>query len=118
MSNAEPDTPRPETLLNVISSDKLKPGIYKIVNYELPNLVIDLSGADNKTVIGELSLFQCYPHPYFHLAAFSEHGWANQQVIENIPPNPQELTMRPVGVRSFRGGILYSQHTQWSIFNS
>jgi len=61
-SDTKVDTARQETLLNVTSTDKLKPGIYKILNYEVVNKALDLSAADNKTVI-----------------AFPEHGWANQQ---------------------------------------
>jgi len=40
----------------------LAPGIYKIENASIPDCVIDLSGVDNKTIIG-----------------FSAHGWENQQ---------------------------------------
>lgn len=40
----------------------LAPGIYKIENVSIRDCVLDLSGVDNKTIIG-----------------FSAHGWENQQ---------------------------------------
>ena len=46
----------------------ITPGIYKIEHASIPNCVLDLSGGDNKTILGRLNNTRCPPY-YTYLEA-------------------------------------------------